>query len=285
MAGPEDVNSFRRILNFLGGPPKISPGVPDAELPPISAEDYSRRAAAQQKYIEQFRKLFGGRTPAETVAERERLPVPSESRSVAGGSGGPPAPPGGKEMAAPMPEGPEGRPSGRTYASRVPSTNVRAPVDLPLVRGATPRVGMSGPAAFATLLGAYAPEILEFLRRAPSQTGMDQYGTDLGAVSIPQIGSDRIAETPAEISPIPQGPVYGRGVAPMVEPMPTSTPRRPAPRRPAASQAVDPRFAAVLSQALAQPQAAPAAAPTPPPAPAPRSSQFADPEYLTRGAG
>ena len=69
-----------------------------------------------------------------------------------GGSGGPPAPPGGREM-APMPEGPGAQPGGRTYYSNVPSTNVRPPIDISEVSRARPMGGALGPSALAAPLG------------------------------------------------------------------------------------------------------------------------------------
>lgn len=170
-----------------------------------------------------------------------------------GGSGGPPASPGGREM-APMPEGPGAQPSGRTYYSNVPSTNVRPPIDISEVSRARPMGGGLGPSALAGL-GALA----QYLQQGPNP---------FGATLLPQmpgfsrngqapVSGYEMPETPRDISPIPEerGRDTGQNYGP-------ARPQARQQRRAAAPVSVDPRFAQLLQTILSQPQA-PQAAPAP----------------------
>lgn len=168
-----------------------------------------------------------------------------------GGSGGPPAPPGGREM-APMPEGPGAQPGGRTYYSNVPSTNVRPPIDISEVSGARPvgarpMGGALGPSALAGL-GALA----QYLQQGPNP---------FGATLLPQIpGFSRNVQAPVSGYEMPETP---RDISPMPEERGRDTGQNYGPARPQARQqrraaapvSVDPRFAQLLQRILSQPQA------------------------------
>lgn len=158
-----------------------------------------------------------------------------------GGSGGPPAPPGGREM-APMLEGPGAQPGGRTYYSNVPSTNVRPPIDISEVSRARPMGSALGPSALAGL-GALA----QYLQQGPNPFGatlLPQMPGFSRNVQAPVSGYE-MPETPRDISPIPEergrdtGQDYGM--------------RRPPARRAAARPVqTDPRFAAMLARILSE---------------------------------
>ena len=170
-----------------------------------------------------------------------------------GGSGGPPAPPGGREM-APMPEGPGAQPGGRTYYSNVPSTNVRPPIDISEVSRARPMGGALGPSALAGL-GALA----QYLQQGPNPFGatlLPQIPGFSRNVQAPVSGYE-MPETPRDISPIPEerGRDTGQNYGP-------ARPQARQQRRAAAPVSVDPRFAQLLQMILSQPQA-PAAPPAP----------------------
>jgi hypothetical protein len=197
-----------------------------------------------------------------------------------GGSGGPPATPGGRDMAS-MPEGPGAQPGGRTYYSNVPSTNVRPPIDLSEVSRARPMGGALGPSALAGL-GALA----QYLQQGPnpfgatllpqrlgfsSQTGQapmaanydppvhDAMGNYIGRQSeISGVRGYDTPEMPRDISPIPEerGRDTGQNYGPA---RPQARPQRRAAQQPP----TDPRFAQLLQSILSQPQAAPQAAPVP----------------------
>lgn len=199
-----------------------------------------------------------------------------------GGSGGPPAPPSGREM-APMPEGPGAQPGGRTYYSNVPSTNVRPPIDISEVSRARPMGRALGPPALAGLAA-----LAQYLQQGPNPFGAtllpqmpgfssrsgqapmtanydppvhDAMGNYIGRQSeISGVSGYETPEMPRDISPIPEE--RGRDTGQNYGPARPQARAQARPQARAAQPPVDPRFAQLLQTILSQPQA-PQAAPAP----------------------